>query len=131
MVLAICFTEPETGSNYILGTDFCFSTRAHQRRDGRWVLNGEKRFISNGADAGAYLVFACTDDSKPARAGTGAFLVDRGTPGFRLPRSTRRSLSGRSTMRACTSTMSSWRRTACSGIPPRATRAPGRFSRRA
>jgi alkylation response protein AidB-like acyl-CoA dehydrogenase len=84
MVLAICFTEPETGSNYIMGTDFCFSTRAHQRGDGSWVLNGEKRFISNGADAGAYLVFACTDDSKPARAGTGAFLVDRGTPGFEV-----------------------------------------------
>jgi alkylation response protein AidB-like acyl-CoA dehydrogenase len=84
MVLAICFTEPETGSNYILGTDFCFSTRADRRRDGSWVLNGEKRFISNGADAGAYLVFACTDDSKPARAGTGAFLVDRGTPGFEV-----------------------------------------------
>jgi alkylation response protein AidB-like acyl-CoA dehydrogenase len=85
MVLAICFTEPATGSNYIMGThDFCFQTRADRRTDGSWVLNGEKRFISNGADAGAYLVFACTDDSKPARAGTGAFLVDRDTPGFEV-----------------------------------------------
>jgi alkylation response protein AidB-like acyl-CoA dehydrogenase len=85
MVLAICFTEPETGSDYIMGTsDFRFTTRARARPDGGWVLNGEKRFISNGADAGMYLVFACTDDTKPAHAGTGAFLVDRGTPGLEV-----------------------------------------------
>ena len=85
MVLAICFTEPDTGSNYIMGTsDFRFTTYAEQREDGSWVLNGEKRYISNGADAGMYLVFACTDDSVPAREGTGAFLVDRGTPGFEV-----------------------------------------------
>jgi alkylation response protein AidB-like acyl-CoA dehydrogenase len=85
MVLAICFTEPQTGSDYILGTgDFCFATRADRRSDGSWVLNGEKRFISNGADASEYLVFACTDASKPAREGTGAFLVDRDAPGFEV-----------------------------------------------
>ena len=85
MVLAICFTEPETGSDYIMGTtDFSFTTRAEARADGSWVLNGEKRFISNGADAGMYLVFASTDDTKPAHAGTGAFLVDRGTPGLEI-----------------------------------------------
>lgn len=85
MVLAICFTEPETGSDYILGTtDFRFRTRAERRPDGHWVLNGEKRFISNGADAGMYLVFACTDETRPAREGTGAFLVERGTPGLEI-----------------------------------------------
>jgi alkylation response protein AidB-like acyl-CoA dehydrogenase len=85
MVLAICFTEPDTGSNYIMGTgDFCFTTRAERRDDGCWVLNGEKRYISNGADAGMYLVFACTDDTVPASRGTGAFLVDRGTPGHEI-----------------------------------------------
>jgi alkylation response protein AidB-like acyl-CoA dehydrogenase len=85
MVLAICFTEPGTGSDYILdATDFAFATRAEQRGDGRWVINGEKRFISNGADAGMYLVFASTDPSKPARQGTGAFLLDRGMPGFEV-----------------------------------------------
>jgi alkylation response protein AidB-like acyl-CoA dehydrogenase len=85
MVLAICFTEPDTGSDYIMGTtDFRFSTTAVERADGSWVLSGEKRFISNGADAGMYLVFACTDESKPAREGTGAFLVDRGTPGLEV-----------------------------------------------
>jgi alkylation response protein AidB-like acyl-CoA dehydrogenase len=85
MVLAICFTEPDTGSDYITGTtDFRFATHAERRPDGGFVLNGEKRFISNGADAGMYLVFACTDPSKPAREGTGAFLVDRGTPGLEV-----------------------------------------------
>jgi acyl-CoA dehydrogenase len=85
MVLAICFTEPDTGSDYITDNPgFRFRTQAHKREDGCWTLNGEKRFISNGADAQKYLVFACTDESKPAREGTGAFLVDRSTPGFEV-----------------------------------------------
>lgn len=85
LVLAICFTEASTGSDYIIeAPDFRFATRASQRADGGWVLNGEKRFISNGADAGMYLVFACTDPSRPAREGTGAFLVDHATPGLEI-----------------------------------------------
>jgi len=82
-VLAICFTEPETGSDYIIdGPDFRFRTHAEQRPDGSWVLNGYKRYISNGADAGLYCVFACTDPSRPAASGTSAFLVLRDDPGF-------------------------------------------------
>jgi alkylation response protein AidB-like acyl-CoA dehydrogenase len=85
MVLAICFTEPDTGSDYVTNDpQFRFRTQARQREDGCWILNGEKRFISNGADAQMYLVFACTDKSKPAREGSGAFLVDRSTPGFEV-----------------------------------------------
>ena len=82
-VLAICFTEPESGSDYIIPKpDFRFRTRAERRTDGNWVLNGDKRFISNGADAGFYLVFACTDPSKPAHLGSSAFLLEPGMPGF-------------------------------------------------
>jgi len=81
-VLAICFTEPETGSDYIIPhPEFRFATRAEQRPDGSWVLNGRKRFISNGADAGFYLVFACTDPSRPAHLGSSAFLLEPGMPG--------------------------------------------------
>lgn len=84
-VLAICFTEPETSSDYIIPKDgFRFQTRAEQQPDGSWVLNGYKRFISNGADAGFYLVFACTDPEQPAELGTSVFLVDRGLPGFEV-----------------------------------------------
>jgi butyryl-CoA dehydrogenase len=46
-----------------------------------WVLNGHKIWISNGGVAGLAIVFAQTDRSKGHR-GIGAFLVDRGTPGF-------------------------------------------------
>ncbi|HLH68579.1 MAG TPA: acyl-CoA dehydrogenase family protein [Candidatus Dormibacteraeota bacterium] len=84
-VLAICFTEPETGSDYMIPwPEFRFRTRAEPRPDGSWVLNGFKRFISNGADAGFYLVFACTDPSRPAAEGTSAFLLEPGLPGFEV-----------------------------------------------
>lgn len=84
-VLAICFTEPETSSDYIIdGPDFRFRTTATQRPDGSWVLNGYKHFISNGADAGLYCVFACSDPAQPAAKGTSAFLVAPDDPGFEV-----------------------------------------------
>lgn len=84
-VLAICFTEPETSSDYIIDRpNFCFRTNARRREDGRWVLNGYKHFISNGADAGLYCVFACTDADRPAATGTSAFLVAPDDPGFEV-----------------------------------------------
>lgn len=82
-VLAICFTEPETSSDYMIPMpDFCFKTRARQLPDGSWMLDGYKHFISNGADASFYLVFACTDSGQPANLGTSAFLLEPGLPGF-------------------------------------------------
>ncbi len=82
-VLAICFTEPETSSDYMIPAPaFCFRTRAEPRPDGSWVLNGYKHYISNGADAGFYLVFACTDPGQPAHLGTSAFLLEPGLRGF-------------------------------------------------
>ena len=84
-VLAICLTEPETGSDYVIpSAGFRFQTTARQRPDGTWVLNGRKRFISNGADAGYYLVFACTDPDVGAEQGTSAFLLEPGMPGFEV-----------------------------------------------
>jgi acyl-CoA dehydrogenase len=84
-LLAICFTEPGTSSDYIIDrTNFKFDTRAEQRTDGRWVLNGYKHFISNGPDAEMLCVFACTDQSRPAAEGTSAFLVLRDDPGFEV-----------------------------------------------
>jgi acyl-CoA dehydrogenase len=84
-VLAICFTEPETSSDYIIGhPDFRFRTTARQDAAGNWVLNGYKRYISNGADARYYVVFACTDATRPAAEGTSAFLLEPGMPGFEV-----------------------------------------------
>ena len=82
-VLAICFTEPETSSDYMIPMpDFRFRTHAERLPDGGWTLNGYKHYISNGADAGFYLVFACTDPRQPANTGTSAFLLEPGLPGF-------------------------------------------------
>ena len=84
-LLSICFTEPETGSDYIIdGGDFRFRTRAERRADGGWVLNGYKHFISNAPDADVFCVFACTDPQRPAAQGTSAFLVFREDPGFEV-----------------------------------------------
>jgi alkylation response protein AidB-like acyl-CoA dehydrogenase len=85
MVLAICLTEPEHGSDFILNTDFRFETTA-RRQNGGWVLNGHKRFISNGADASHYIVFATTDPHRPTNEGTTAFWLRPDMPGFEVVR---------------------------------------------
>ena len=48
---------------------------------GKWRLNGNKTWISNGGVAGVALIFAQTDKAKKHR-GLAAFLVERDTPGF-------------------------------------------------
>jgi alkylation response protein AidB-like acyl-CoA dehydrogenase len=47
-----------------------------------WVLNGSKTFITNGRMADTAVVMAVTDRSK-GKKGISAFVVERGTPGFR------------------------------------------------
>ena len=69
-------TEPSAGSD-AAGT----RTRA-QRDDGGWLLNGAKTFTSNGAHAQVCVAMAVTDTSH-GKHGISAFLVERGTPGFR------------------------------------------------
>jgi butyryl-CoA dehydrogenase len=72
-----CFglTEPNAGSD-----PSGMETTAVADGD-QWLLNGHKVWISNGGVAGLAIVFAQTDRSKGHR-GIGAFLVERGTPGF-------------------------------------------------
>ena len=85
-VLAICGTEPEHGSDWVLRYPRSrFLTEAV--RDGEaWVLNGHKRFISNGADADVYLVYACTDSSKSILEGSSLFIVPGDVPGLKRVR---------------------------------------------
>ena len=85
-LLAIGITEPNTSSDYIIPYGGGkFSTRA-ERRDGGWVINGMKHFISNGNRAKLYLVFAQTDPTKNLATGSTCFLVERDTPGFTIGR---------------------------------------------
>lgn len=79
MVAVHAMSEPESGSD-------AFSLRTTAaRRDGRYVLNGTKTFITNGPIADAVLVFATVDRSQGMQ-GISAFVVDKGTPGFRVSR---------------------------------------------
>jgi len=64
------------------GSDAC-GTRTTAVRDGdHWVLNGSKQFITNGATGEIAVIMAVTDKSKSKR-GISAFIVEKGTPGFR------------------------------------------------
>ena len=51
-------------------------------RGDHWVLNGSKSFITQGSVAQTYVVLVVTDASR-ATHGISAFIVERGTPGFR------------------------------------------------
>lgn len=72
---AYCVTEPAAGSN-VVG----MQTRA-ERRNGHYVLNGSKIFISNVNFASFYTVFAVTDPEKKHK-GISCFIVERDTPGI-------------------------------------------------
>jgi alkylation response protein AidB-like acyl-CoA dehydrogenase len=63
------------------GSDaFGLATRAEKKGDG-WVLSGTKLWITNGAEASLYVVFANTDPSQGYK-GITAFLVERSFKGF-------------------------------------------------
>jgi butyryl-CoA dehydrogenase len=76
-----CFalTEPQAGS------DARNQHTLAARDGGDYVLNGRKIFVSNGREASAALVFCQTDPTR-AHHGISAFLVEKGTPGFLVPR---------------------------------------------
>jgi len=48
-----------------------------------WMLNGSKTFITNGTYADCALVLAVTDKEKGTRGGISAFIVEKGSKGFR------------------------------------------------
>jgi acyl-CoA dehydrogenase len=77
---AFGLTEPDAGSDAA-----AMRTRA-ERVPGGWKINGRKHWISGGHAADVVMVMAVTDPEKRARGGIGAFLVERGTPGFEVTR---------------------------------------------
>ena len=73
---AWALTESSAGSD-------AGSARATAVRKGAgWVLNGSKTFITNGHYADVIVVMAVTEKAKGAK-GLSAFVVEKGTPGFR------------------------------------------------
>jgi len=69
-------TEPEAGS------DAGGTRTVASKKDGRWVLSGAKTFTTNGHHADVCVAMAVTNASK-RQHGISAFIVEKGTPGFR------------------------------------------------
>jgi alkylation response protein AidB-like acyl-CoA dehydrogenase len=74
---AYALSEPASGSDA-----FGLQTKASKRGD-RWVLDGTKLWITNGAEAAVFVIFANTDFTKGYK-GITAFVVERDFPGFRI-----------------------------------------------
>jgi alkylation response protein AidB-like acyl-CoA dehydrogenase len=72
---AYALSEASSGSDA-----FGLQTRA-VKKDGGWVLNGQKLWITNGAEAGFFILFATVDPSKGYK-GITAFIVEREMAGF-------------------------------------------------
>jgi alkylation response protein AidB-like acyl-CoA dehydrogenase len=75
MVGAYALSEAGSGSDA-----FALTTRAREEGDA-FVLNGRKLWITNGDEAGLFIVFATVNPDAGYR-GITAFLVERGAPGF-------------------------------------------------
>jgi alkylation response protein AidB-like acyl-CoA dehydrogenase len=83
MLAAFALTDSGAGSD-------AASLRTRAVHDGdEWVINGEKRFISQGDVAGVVAVFALTDpgaESVKVKRHLSCFYVEKDTPGFSAPR---------------------------------------------
>ncbi|MDH0897332.1 MULTISPECIES: isovaleryl-CoA dehydrogenase [unclassified Pseudomonas] len=72
---ALAMSEPNAGSDVV-----SMKLRAEKRGD-RYVLNGNKMWITNGPDANTYVIYAKTDINAGSRGMT-AFIVERDLKGF-------------------------------------------------
>ena len=72
---ALAMSEPGSGSDVV-----SMKLRAEKRND-RYVLNGNKMWITNGPDANTLVVYAKTDPEAKSR-GITAFLIEKGMAGF-------------------------------------------------
>lgn len=72
---AYCLSEPEAGS------DATHQTTKAVFKDGYWILNGMKNWISTAQNAGLYIVFAQTNEELRHK-GITCFVVEKGTEGF-------------------------------------------------
>jgi acyl-CoA dehydrogenase len=87
-LLAHCLTEPRGASDRWLPynvPEAAMHTRAVLEGE-HWVINGRKQFISNGYDAGLFVVYANTNPKVGMLQGTSSFLVPRNTKGLTIAR---------------------------------------------
>lgn len=78
-IVAIAMTEPNTGSD-LAGVQ----TRAEKRGD-KWIINGQKTFITNGILSDLVIV-VCKTDPNAGHGGISLILVEKDRPGFAPPR---------------------------------------------
>jgi alkylation response protein AidB-like acyl-CoA dehydrogenase len=79
-LIAFALTESEAGSD-------AAAARTRAIRDGdEYVLNGSKRFISQGSVADLITVFAVTDTDAPRHERLSCFVVESDRPGFKVER---------------------------------------------
>ena len=74
-----CLTEPQAGSEANN-----LRTRA-ELKNGQWVLNGNKLFVTNGKRSKVAIVFAVTDPQL-GKKGLSAFIVPSDSPGYNVDR---------------------------------------------
>ena len=86
-LLAICATEPLAGSDNLLPYDAPGAgLQMHAEKKGdKWILNGTKRYISNGGLAKMYCFVVRTDREGPLSSSLTNFLVPADAPGFTVP----------------------------------------------
>ncbi|MFL2654992.1 MAG: acyl-CoA dehydrogenase family protein [Alphaproteobacteria bacterium] len=85
-LMGICSTEPTAGSENILPYQEPgkgMQMRAEKKGD-VWVLNGTKRYISNGGLAKYYMVRTRNDPDGPLRTSLTSFMVSADAPGFEV-----------------------------------------------
>jgi len=72
---ALAMSEPNAGSDVV-----SMKLRADKKGD-KYILNGNKMWITNGPDAHVYVIYAKTDTAAGSK-GITAFIVERDYPGF-------------------------------------------------
>lgn len=72
---ALAMSEPNAGSDVV-----SMKLRAEKKGD-KYILNGNKMWITNGPDASTFIIYAKTDTSAGSKGMT-AFIVEKNTPGF-------------------------------------------------
>ena len=75
-IAAFGLTEPNAGS------DAASIETTATKKNGKYILNGTKIFITNGNICDFVIAATYTDKSKGARGGVSLFIVEKGTPGF-------------------------------------------------
>jgi len=65
------------------GSDAAAARTQARRGDGGWILNGSKAFCTHGSVGDVCVVMAITDPAGKKGRNMSAFVVERGTPGFR------------------------------------------------